>query len=176
MKETFENLLSGGHPNSLGRTVDVVECVVAQPNRFAELFDCYSSDDEVVRLRTSSAVKRVEARRHDLLLPYIDRLIDEIGDLDQASAQWTLAQLFERLAPDMTDVQFKSAKTLIKRNLKCHNDWIVLNCSIQTLSTWARTDSVLKRWLKPHLQRLANDTRKSVAKRARKQLEELNIE
>lgn len=90
-------MLSGGHPNSLGRTDEVVELVIAQPARFKELFHCYQSDDAVVRLRTSSAMKRVEAANHALLIPWIDRFIDEIGALDQASAQWTLAQLFVRL-------------------------------------------------------------------------------
>ena len=90
MAETFEQMLTGGHPNSLGRTVEVVDIVLSDTDRFGELFDCYRSQDEVVRLRTSSAMKRVEAERHDLLLPYIDRFIGEIGELDQASAQWTL--------------------------------------------------------------------------------------
>lgn len=94
-------MLRGGHPNSLGRTVEVVEAVVSDPALFDELFGCYRSDDPVVRLRTSSAMKRIETQRHDLLVPYLDRFIDEIGALDQASAQWTLAQLFARLADDM---------------------------------------------------------------------------
>ncbi len=62
-------MLTGGHPNSLGRTKEVVEMVLADPDRFDELFGCYASEDEVVRLRTSNAVKRVEAARHDLLVP-----------------------------------------------------------------------------------------------------------
>ncbi|MEM7722613.1 MAG: hypothetical protein AAF376_09580 [Pseudomonadota bacterium] len=105
MTERFETMLTGGHPNSLGRTIEVVELVLAQPNRFEELFACYRSDDAVVRLRVSNAMKRVEAEAHHLLVPYVDRFIAEIGALDQASAQWTLAQLFGRLSQDMTEPQ-----------------------------------------------------------------------
>lgn len=176
MAETFEQMLTGGHPNSLGRTVEVVDQVLAQPDRFDELFDCYCSDDEVVRLRTSSAMKRVEAENHDLLVPYLDRFIDEIGVLDQASAQWTLAQLFDRLSGDMTDRQRRSALEVMKQNLANHNDWIVLNLTMETLVRWSVDDPALKQWLIPHLKRLLSDGRKSVASRAAKQLRILGAE
>ncbi len=166
MAERFEDMLTGGHPNSLGRTVEAVEMVLADPARFEELFSCYRSDDAVVRLRVSNAMKRIEAERHDLLVPYIDRLIGEVGALDQASAQWTLAQLFARLAGDMNKDQRAGALTIMKRNLASHDDWIVLNTTIETLSAWAAEDGDLSEWLRPHLQHLSTDSRKSVAKRA----------
>lgn len=173
MAEAFEAMLTGGHPNSLGRTVDVVEQVVADPERFDELYRCYRSNDAVVRLRTSSAMKRVEAENHRLLVPYIDRFIDEIGTLDQASAQWTLAQLFDRLAADMNPAQHAAALAIMKRNLAHHDDWIVLNATMQTLAAWAEGDQALKLWLKPHLERLSANRRKSVASRATKALRAL---
>ncbi len=170
MTETFEDMLSGGHPNSLGRTVEVVDQVLARPDRISELFDCYRSEDAVVRLRTSSAMKRVEAERHDLLVPYIDRFIKEIGELDQASAQWTLAQLFDRLSSDMNKRQREAALKIMKRNLANHDDWIVLNTTMETLTDWAAEDRALTQWLRPHLLRLSSDRRKSVASRAAKKL------
>ncbi|MEM9427369.1 MAG: hypothetical protein AAGA06_11790 [Pseudomonadota bacterium] len=173
MEETFDAMLTGGHPNSLGRTVEVVEAVLAEPARLAELYDCYSSDDEVVRLRVSSAMKRVQAARPDLIVPYFDRLIDEIGALDQASAQWTLAILFQAGAPDMTAEQFAQAKALVQRNLAEHDDWIVLNTSIDVLTRWAREDADLRARLEPQLQRLRQDGRKSVVGRAEKALKVL---
>lgn len=171
MAETFEQMLTGGHPNSLGRTIEVVDLVLANPDRFDELFDCYESDDAVVRLRTSNAMKRIEAERHDLLVPYIDRFISEIGQLNQASAQWTLAQLFDRLSENMTKRQRAAALEIMKRNLASHNDWIVLNTTIETLAAWAVHDQGLKAWLTPHLERLSSDSRKSVASRAARKLQ-----
>ena len=97
--ESFEDMLTGVHPNSLGRTVEVVDCVLADPPRIEDLYACYHSTDEVVRLRSSPG--RVEAENHDLLF-LIDRLIEKIGALDQPSAQWTLAKLFEALWDDMS--------------------------------------------------------------------------
>lgn len=163
-------MLAGGHPNSLGRTVEVVAAVMADRARLDELIDCYGSDDPVVRLRASNALKRIEAERHAWLVPVLDRLIGEVGRLDQPSAQWTLAQFFLRLAPDMTPEQRRRATKLMKRNLEQQEDWIVLTATMETLFRWSREDARLGVWLKPHLARLARDRRKSVAGRARKLL------
>jgi hypothetical protein len=166
--EAFETMLTGGHPNSLGRTIEVVETVLANPDRFDELYHCYRSRDEVVRLRVSNAMRRVEAERHDLLVAYIDRFIEEIGALDQPSAQWTLAKLFEALRPDMTPAQEAAALAIMQRNLAEHHDWIVLNNTMEALFNWSSDDEELRDWLIPHLKRLAKDNRKSVAGRAKK--------
>lgn len=166
MAETFEEMLTGGHPNSLGRTVEVVDVVLADPARFHELFGCYESADAVVRLRTSSAIKRVAEARPDLIDPYLDRLISEVGALDQASAQWTLAQLFLRLEARLSADQRKAAQALMQRNLSERHDWIVLNTTMETLSAWAKADPALADWLGPEFERLSRDPRKSVARRA----------
>ena len=105
VSERFEDMLTGGHPNSLGRTIEVVEAVLADEARMEELFGCYGSADEVVRLRVSNAMRRVQAERPDLIVPFIDRLIEEIGALDQASAQWTLPKLFEGAEGEMSEGQ-----------------------------------------------------------------------
>ena len=173
MSESFESMLSGGHANSLGRTVEVVDLVLAAPDKLDELFACYRSEDATVRLRTSNALKRIEAECHELLIPYIDTLIEDVGALEQPSAQWTLAQLFERLADDLQDAQRTRALQIMKKNLANQDDWIVLNASMETLSSWASHDGGLKKWLRPHLKRLADDPRKSVAGRARKKLQAL---
>jgi hypothetical protein len=171
--ESFESMLTGGHPNSLGRTVEVVDLVIANQAKLRELVDCYNSDDEVVRLRVSSAIKRVEVERHEWLLPYLDELINDVGQLDQASAQWTLAQLFQRYANELTPDQHQRSLERMKRNLETHADWIVLINTMDTLSEWAATDDKLKLWLEPHISRLTNDPRKSVAGRAAKKQKQL---
>ena len=38
MTERFEDMLTGGHPNSLGRTIEVVDQVLANPTKIEELF------------------------------------------------------------------------------------------------------------------------------------------
>ena len=169
-KESFETMLTGGHPNSLGRTIEVVETVLADRAQLDELYNCYFSTDEVVRLRTSNALKRVSREQPEWLVPYIDKLTTEIAAIDQASTQWTLANLFDTLASYMTAEQRAAAQAIMQRNLANHTDWIVLNNSMQVLADWAKTtqDGDLTAWLLPHLERLSSDARKSVAKRAAK--------
>ena len=166
-------MLTGGHPNSLGRTVEVVEIVLADRARLGELYACYQSEDAVVRLRTSNGLKRISHEKPEWLVPLLDGFLTEIAALDQASAQWTLADLFETLAPLMTPAQRQQAEAVLKRNLAHHHDWIVLNQTMKTLGGWAKADDELRAWLIPHLERLQQDGRKSVAKTATKTLENL---
>ena len=166
--EPFETMLTGGHPNSLGRTVEVVDIVLENPSKLEELFNCYFSSDEVVRLRTSNALKRVSREHPEWLVPYLDRLLTDIAGIDQASTQWTLANLFETLARFMTPEQKASATGVLKTNLTTHGDWIVLKNTTQTLGEWAQDDTELREWLVPQLERLSQDERKTVANTARK--------
>ena len=166
--ESFEEMLTGGHPNSLGRTIEVVDMVLANSTRLLDLYNCYFSADEIVRLRTSNAIKRISLENPEWLIPYIDKLISEISDINQPSAQWTLANLFQTLSVFMSETQRNKAKNILQKNLETYTDWIVLNNTMETLSKWAKNDSILKECLLPHLERLAHDSRKSVSGRAKK--------
>ncbi len=172
-RESFEQMLTGGHPNSLGQTVDVVDIVLRTPRRLRDLFDTYRSHDDVVRLRVSSAIKRVTKAQPALVLPFVDRMLDEVAAIEQASTQWTLAELFLLLSEQMSALQLRRAVAVVKRNLEREQDWIVLNHSMQTLYQWSKSDAKLRTWVRPQLSRLSSDTRGSVATRARRLLESL---
>lgn len=166
----FEEELKGGHPNSLGNTIKVVQEVLEDHHLFDALFNCYFSTDEVVRLRTSNAMKRIAQEQKLLLVPYIDQLLTKVAVIQQASAQWTLAQLFDVLEKELSVEQKEQAKNVLKKNLAQHQDWIVLNQTMATLTKWAIKDDVLMEWMLAHLKRLSTDERKSVARRAEKML------
>lgn len=170
-KTEFELLLTGGHHNSLGRTVEVVDAVLANRSRLDELYRCYFSDDEVVRLRVSSAMKRVTTEHPDWTMAYIDGLQSEVAAIDQASTQWTLALLFDLMADLLSPRQRARAIEIMQDNLANHGDWIVLNNSMKVLGAWSMHDPALADWLGPHAERLAKDERKSVASNARKLLD-----
>jgi len=169
----FELMLTGGHPNSLGRTVEVVELVLADRSRLTDLYSCYFSADEVVRLRVSSAMKRVAREQPDWLLPFVDRLLGEVAEIRQASTQWTLATLFQLLWERMDGSQQDRAKRLLMSNLEEWDDWIVLNTTMEVLTEWSSADPSLREWLVPQLEALQGDARRSVANRARKLLAQL---
>jgi hypothetical protein len=119
-------------------------------------------------LRTSNAIKRICIQSPDLLVPYVDRLISEVAGIRQASAQWTLAQLFGMLTDRLTTTQRAAALRVLKRNLDEDHDWIVQNMTMQTLADWATTDTALRRWLRPRIDARVDEPRKSIANRARK--------
>ena len=168
---SIEERLTGGHPNSLGNTVEIVNQVLQNPTLFDELFQCYYSEDEVVRLRVSNAMKRICREDEGMLIPYIDNFLDRISQIDQASTQWTLAQLFLMLEKRLSKNQRTKAEEILKVNLVHHQDWIVLNMTMETLGQWANKDETLRTWMKPHLNRLSKDPRKSVSKKAVKTLQ-----
>ncbi|MCC5951016.1 MAG: hypothetical protein JJU45_02860 [Acidimicrobiia bacterium] len=172
----FEEMLSGGHPNSLGRTLEVVDAVLADRARYDDLYQCYFSTDEVVRLRVSNAVKRVTIEHPDWTMDFIDGLQSDVAAIDQASTQWTLALLFDLVEDLLSDGQRARAIEIMKDNLAHHSDWIVLNNSMKVLGAWAEGDPDLARWLEPHARRLVDDERKSVASNARKLLRRIGAQ
>ena len=167
-------MLSGGHPNSLGRTVEVVDAVLANRSLLDELYQCYFSSDEVVRLRVASAMKRVTIARPEWTMDYIEGLQSDVAAIDQASTQWTLALIFDVLVDYLSPAQHARAVEIMQGNLAHHSDWIVLNNTMKVLGEWARRDPDLTRWLQPHAARLAADDRRSVASNARKLLDQLD--
>lgn len=169
----FEERLKGGHPNSLGNTIEVVEEVLQNHSLFEELFNCYFSDDEIVRLRVSNGVKRVSKVERKLVVDKMDDLLSKISQIDQASTQWTLSWLFGFLAKDMSTSQLAKATSIMKNNLANHNDWIVLNNTMDTLGAWSKKDEELREWIQPHLERLSKDKRNSVSARGKKWLKAL---
>jgi hypothetical protein len=179
MNNDYEQRLQGGHPNSLGETVSIVEEILSSASdretRMAEFFSCYSSEDQVVRLRVSNGMKRLSKAMPELILPYLDRLLVEIAPIQQASVQWTLAWLFGHYTSALSPKQRLRALELMKSNLEHHEDWIVLNTTLDTLGQWAQEDGALRTWLVSHLERLASDSRKSVAGRAKKVQQKLDL-
>ena len=171
--EEFESVLSGGHPNSLGRTLEVVAAVLADRSRLEALYRCYFSVDEVVRLRVSSAMKRVATEHPEWMSEFIDGLQSDVAAIDQASTQWTLASYSTSRSTCCLRSSATRAVEIMQDNLAHHSDWIVLNNSMTVLGKWSEDDPGLGEWLRPHARRLAADDRKSVARNARKLLDRL---
>ena len=167
-RQELEKELSGAHPNSLGNTIQVVERVLKYPDLMNSLFECYHSEDEVVRMRVSNAMKRIARANRFLLVPFIDRFLDEVSTIDQASAKWSLAQLFLLLEEELSELQRGKAVEIMIHNLKHHSDWIVLNMTLDTLGKWSKKNPEIGLAIQGRVQELMEDTRKSVAKKAAK--------
>lgn len=168
----YEDLLTGGHPNSLGNTIEVVNDVLTDEKNLKDLYDCYESKDEVVRLRVSNGMKRICKEHPDWVAKYLDDLIEKTSKINQASTKWTLSTLFMWLDNRMTEEQRENAIAIMKKNLH-FDDWIVQNTTSESLAHFAKHNSGLRQWLLPELKILTKSRHKSVARRAQKLIEML---
>ena len=168
----FETPLTGGHPNLLGNTVSVADEVLADRALLPELVACYRSDDPVVRLRVSSAVKRVAQQRPEWVAAHLDDLLGWVAQIDQASTKWTLAILYVMLDAHLTPPQREAAIAIMQANLH-YPDWIVQNTTAESLAHFARQRPELAAWLVPELQTLTGSQWTSVRGRAHKLLARL---
>ena len=173
MAESLTEMLKGGHPNSLGRADEVVEIVLADRARLDELFAGLGDSDELVRMRVGDALEKVCAERPEWFVTRVERLLCEVGEIEQPSVQWHLAQMLQHLRPELSDDQAARATELLKRNLTGSSDWIVLNNTMDALAESAESDPALAEWLRGELEALSRDRRKAVAKRASKHLANL---
>ena len=170
---SFATMLTGGHPNSLGRTQEVVDIVAADRARLEELFAAIDDPDEVVRLRVGDALEKVCRERPEWFVPFVERILGELGPLTQPSVRWHVAQMLHHLRGALDPVQRQRATALLQHNLVDSTDWIVLNVTVDVLTEWAGGDPALATWLRPRLEELTLDRRPSVAKRATMRLAEL---
>lgn len=173
MPEPFTEMLRGGHANSLGRTAEVVDTVLGDRARLDELFARLGDSDELVRMRAGDALEKVCREQPRWFVEHIERLLGEVGNIEQPSVQWHLAQMLQHLRADLSEDQARRATELLRRNLSRSTDWIVLNVTMDVLTAWATQDQALATWLIRELGRLRGDERKSVAKRATRRLSEL---
>lgn len=166
-------MLEGGHPNSLGRTGEVVGIVLGERARLKELFATMADPDEVVRLRVGDALEKVCREQPSWFVGHVERLLGDLGRMTQPSVRWHVAQMLQHLRSDLTHDQARRAEALLQHNLTSSTDWIVLNVTMDVLTDWAHDAPALADRLAPELERLCHDSRKSVATRAAKRLAEL---
>ena len=168
-KEPFVEMLRGP-TNTLGRVEEVTAIVLADTSRAQELYDCFFQPDEWVRMRAASVSKRIWRAEPDLFAPFIQGWIDDVSAIEQASTQWTFAQMCEECDDLLTDDQRNRCIEIVANYLETETDWIVLNSSMPPLAQWAQARPDLEARIRPHLERLTNEDRKSVAKRAAKSI------
>lgn len=163
----IHDLLSGGNPRKL-RNVDlVVGTVLADPDRLDELIGCIlTGDDDMVRMRAGDALEKVGRAQPSLLQPYVPLLLGDMSAIHQPSVQWHVAQMLGHVR--LTVPQHRQAVRLMLKNLDESADWIVLNCSLDTMAVLARADPDIVDSFRRQLRRHERSGYKSLASRARR--------
>jgi len=75
--------LRGGDLRSKGRSEEVLEDVLKNPDLLPILFNGLLHDDPVIRMRVADAVEKIARKRADLLQPFKNRLIEKVAKINQ---------------------------------------------------------------------------------------------
>ena len=90
--------LKGGDIRSDGEADEVAVDVLNHPILFAQLYAGLAEPDDVVRGRTAHALEHVSRSKPELLLPYLNKLVDQSTQDPLPVARWHLAMLFTNLS------------------------------------------------------------------------------
>lgn len=168
----ISEMLAGGDPRSLGKTGQVVESVLSNRTLLDELFNCIFQSDEIVRMRASDALEKICRQNPEWFEPYISKLLEDVPKIRQASVQWHLVQMLSEI--NLSSAQKSLAIDIMKRNLQTIDDWIVINLTLESLSTFARHKSLTRDEFISILRKFQNNRHKSVASRVKKLLKEFS--
>lgn len=173
MNEPFAELLAiGGKSNSLGKAGQVVEIVLKDKSRLAELYNCLFEADEWLRMRAADSLEKVCRVHPEWLKPYTDRIIEEMGTSNQASLQWHVAQMLGEL--HLSPQQQRAAVHWLKDRLQEKNiDWIVAANAMSTLVQFSKAGLISTLEVSALLTMQLSHSSQSVRKRATKLLAEL---
>jgi hypothetical protein len=167
-----EMLAVGGKSNSLGRAQDVIQSVLEDKALLDELYECLFNEDAWIRMRAADSLEKICRIHPDWLVPYLDKISNDLSSSDQASIQWHLAQIYREVA--LTPAQKSFAIDWLKGLLSSPNvDWIVAANSMDTMAQFVRDGSVSKSELRTLLEIQCQHKSKSVVKRANKLRSEL---
>ncbi len=125
MTEQFSEIFKvGGHANSLGRSAEVIDIVLKNPDRLNEVYECMFHEDAWVRMRAADVIEKICRTRPDWLEPYIDKFIKDLSSSTQASILWHLAQIYAQV--NLTNDQRKFVINWLKNLISTKEvDWIV---------------------------------------------------
>ncbi len=166
----FIATLSGGKPNSLGRTEEVVRIVQGDRRLLRRLFAALESGDELVRLRVGDALEKICREQPEWFVPHFDRIL-AMGRIDQPSLQWHTAQIVTQMP--LNPSQRRRAVNWLWRSLDRTDDWIVIAETLTALVRFAETRPAVRDRLPSVLRRYQRDRRPAVARRATKLLDQL---
>jgi len=171
--ESFEEILTvGGHSNSLGRAIEVLQTVQGNHARLDELFSCISADDAWVRMRAIDTFEKLVKDKPELAQPYLSSIFSQLTKSEQPSIQWHVAQIFAEVA--LSDAERNEAVKWLKQRIKSTDvDWIVSVNVMKTLLSFCKQKYISAGELEPLFKTQATHSSKSVRKKATLFLEEL---
>jgi hypothetical protein len=163
--------LKGGDLRSIGRSEEVAEAVLSDPNLLAVLMSGLTADDARVRMRAADAAEKVTASRPEWLAPYKGYLLNEVAKINQQEVRWHAAIMFTRLT--LTKNERARVASLLKGWLD-DKSRIVQTFSLQALADLSKQDAGLRSEVKRLIKSKIKTGPPSVQSRGKRLLKELS--
>jgi len=162
--------LEGGDLRSIGRSEEVVQDVLANPELFGELISGMLYDDPVIQMRAADAVEKVTAIHPEYLRPHKRLILEQIAYIEQQEVRWHVAQILPRLVLDDEEVQ-----TAIEILTGFLNDdsRIVRTFAMDSLAVFAERQPDMQPWVVALIEEMIEDGSPAMQSRGRKLLARL---
>ncbi|MCE7986169.1 MAG: hypothetical protein DYG89_33755 [Caldilinea sp. CFX5] len=162
--------LTGADRRSIGQSEAVVAEVLADPSRFADLFQGLLVADPLVRMRAADAIEKITISHPAYLQPYKAQLLAEVARIEQQEVRWHVAQLLPRLA--LTPDERATAVTLLNSYLQDQSK-IVKTFALQALADLALVDTELRPAIITQLEQVTQTGSPAMRSRGKKLLAKL---
>ncbi len=159
----------GEHKNSLGRSAEVLEEVLANKERLDELYNCIYHDDAWVRMRAIDTFEKVIRQHPEWAEPYVADIFARLLQSKQASIQWHLAEIFRQIQLSVEQQQ-QAREWMIGLLSSPDVDWIVAANTMDTLKQFVDDGLLPRAKFEKLLKIQLNHKSKSVVKKAGKHL------
>ena len=94
-----------GDLRSIGKSPEVVELVLGDPDLFEEVFFGMVHEDPGVRMRAADAAEKITRKKPEFLRPYKTDLIQKVLLQEQQEVRWHVAQMIARLNLDNIELE-----------------------------------------------------------------------
>jgi len=157
--------LAGGDRRSIGKSNLVVQKVIADRRRLAEIIGGLTHDDPMIRMRCADVAEKVTKTHPEWLQPF-KRAILAVASLNgEQEVCWHVAQMLPRLR--LTPHERRTAVRLLFGYLN-DKSRIVKTCAWQALSDFAENDPELSARLLPRLRKAGRTGSPAVRARAKR--------
>lgn len=164
--------LKGGDLRSKGRSEEVVEDIMKNPQLLREVFEGMLEDDPVVRMRSADALEKVSSKRPEYLQPFKDRLIDEAPKIKQQEVRWHVAQMFSYLEVNREE-RNRIIEILFSWLDSSDKSKIVKVCAMQTLADFVGKDQAIRPKVVRKLEKIVKMGSPAMVSRARKLIDKI---
>ena len=163
--------LAGGDRRSKGRSEEVVEDILNNPDLFGVVFAGMLIDDPVVRMRSADAIEKVSAKHPELLQPYKRRLINEVARIEQKEVRWHVAQMFSCV--DLTPTERNEVVSVLKSYLEDQSK-IVKTFAMQALADLAFQEESIRPEIRELIQNLMSAGSPAMSTRGKRLIAKLD--